>query len=96
MNCFPSFCVVSVVSDGLCCKLTQICSKPRSLLWAMERGKPDDFMTTKDTLQLVKKIGSGQFAEVYYGMFLLLFFSFFLLLLSNENMRFPYKYYVSL
>ncbi|KAL8574212.1 hypothetical protein ACOMHN_066395 [Nucella lapillus] len=51
--------------DGLCCKLTQTCAKPRSLLWAMERGKQDEYTSTKDTLHLVKRLGSGQFAEVW-------------------------------
>ncbi|KAL5005113.1 hypothetical protein ScPMuIL_018569 [Solemya velum] len=55
------------VSDGLCCRATQVCVKPRSLLWTLERGKQDEFATTKDSLQLIRKIGSGQFADVWLG-----------------------------
>lgn len=52
-------------ADGLCCKLSQTCAKPRSLLWSMERGKQDEFCTSKSTLHLTKRLGSGQFAEVW-------------------------------
>lgn len=54
-------------SDGLCFKLTQICAKPQSVLWAMERGKHDEFTTRKDTIHFIKKVGGGQFAEVWLG-----------------------------
>ncbi|KAL3848375.1 hypothetical protein ACJMK2_019237 [Sinanodonta woodiana] len=57
----------SEVADGLCCKLTQVCQKPRSLIWAMDRGKPDEFGTTRESICLLRKIGSGQFAEVWLG-----------------------------
>ncbi|RUS84391.1 hypothetical protein EGW08_007853 [Elysia chlorotica] len=52
-------------ADGLCCKLASTCAKPRSLIWAMERGKEDEFMTERSTLQLIRRLGSGQFAEVW-------------------------------
>ncbi|GFO40045.1 tyrosine-protein kinase [Plakobranchus ocellatus] len=52
-------------ADGLCCKLASTCAKPRSLIWAMERGKDDEFMTDRSTLQLIRRLGSGQFAEVW-------------------------------
>lgn len=53
--------------DGLCCKLLQACLKPRSLLWAFERGNPDEFHTERESIVLIKKLGSGQFAEVWLG-----------------------------
>lgn len=52
-------------ADGLCCKLQQMCMKPRSLIWAFDRGKSDEYATTRDTVLRVKKLGSGQFAEVW-------------------------------
>lgn len=52
-------------TDGLCCKLTQTCAKPRSLLWAMERGRQDEYTSSRETLHLIKRLGSGQFAEVW-------------------------------
>ncbi|XP_045200038.2 tyrosine-protein kinase SRK2-like isoform X1 [Mercenaria mercenaria] len=57
----------SEAADGLCCKLTQVCGKPRSLSWASERGKDDDYTSLKETVQLTKRIGSGQFADVWLG-----------------------------
>lgn len=54
-------------ADGLCCKLQQTCMKPRSLIWAFDRGKSDEYATTRDTVLRVKKLGSGQFAEVWLG-----------------------------
>ncbi|KAK3095989.1 hypothetical protein FSP39_021779, partial [Pinctada imbricata] len=54
----------TVSADGLCCKLAQPCIKPRSLIWAFDRGKSDEFGTTRDTILLIRKLGSGQFAEV--------------------------------
>lgn len=60
-------CVFTESADGLCCKLSQICGKPRSLSWASERGKEDDYTTSKETVQLTKRIGSGQFADVWLG-----------------------------
>ncbi|XP_012945499.1 tyrosine-protein kinase SRK2 [Aplysia californica] len=51
--------------DGLCCKLASTCAKPRSLIWAMERGKEDEFVTTRSTLHLTRRLGGGQFAEVW-------------------------------
>lgn len=53
--------------DGLCCKLLQPCMKPRSLLWAFERGKNDEYATERESIVLIKKLGSGQFAEVWLG-----------------------------
>ncbi|XP_052218900.1 tyrosine-protein kinase SRK2-like isoform X2 [Dreissena polymorpha] len=53
--------------DGLCSKLTQVCDKPRSVAWAQERGKEDGYSTPRDSVQTVKRLGSGQFADVYAG-----------------------------
>ena len=53
--------------DGLCCKLLQSCLKPRSLLWAFERGKHDEYATERESIVLIRKLGSGQFAEVWLG-----------------------------
>lgn len=66
-------CLVTDSADGLCCKLVSTCVKPRSLIWAMERGKDDEFVTDRNTLHLIKKLGSGQFAEVWLGKFHILF-----------------------
>ncbi|PVD18616.1 hypothetical protein C0Q70_21166 [Pomacea canaliculata] len=33
----------------------------------MERGRQDEYNTTRDTLHLVKRLGSGQFAEVWHA-----------------------------
>uniref|UniRef100_A0A0B6ZUP3 Tyrosine-protein kinase n=1 Tax=Arion vulgaris TaxID=1028688 RepID=A0A0B6ZUP3_9EUPU len=52
-------------ADGLCCKLVTTCAKPRSLIWAMERGTQDEYTTQRSTLHLIKLLGSGQFAEVW-------------------------------
>lgn len=54
-------------ADGLCCKLSQVCGKPRSLAWASERGKEDEYTTPRESVTLTKKIGSGQFADVWAG-----------------------------
>lgn len=61
------FCDFTDNADGLCCKLQQMCMKPRSLIWAFDRGKADEYATTRDTVLRVKKLGSGQFAEVWLG-----------------------------
>ncbi|CAG5135275.1 unnamed protein product, partial [Candidula unifasciata] len=53
-------------ADGLCCKLLTTVAKPRSLVWAMERGKDDEYMTERSTLHLIRRLGSGQFAEVWH------------------------------
>lgn len=66
--CDKSFFVIFTDNaDGLCCKLQQMCMKPRSLIWAFDRGKSDEYATTRDTVLRVKKLGSGQFAEVWLG-----------------------------
>ncbi|XP_064615394.1 tyrosine-protein kinase SRK3-like [Liolophura sinensis] len=57
----------SELADGLCCKLTQICPKPRSLLWAMDRGKTDQWESPRERIRFVMKLGSGQFADVWLG-----------------------------
>lgn len=54
-------------ADGLCCKLTQVCGKPRSLSWAQERGKEDEYSISKESIHLTKRLGGGQFADVYLG-----------------------------
>jgi len=51
--------------DGLCCKLASTCAKPRSLIWAHERGKEDEFVTERSTLTWIRRLGSGQFSEVW-------------------------------
>lgn len=51
--------------DGLCCKLLSTCTKPRSLIWAMERGRDDEFVADRNTLCLTRRLGGGQFAEVW-------------------------------
>lgn len=57
----------SEAADGLCCKLTQACGKPRSLYWTHERGMDDSFTAPRDSVKLLKRIIIGQFADVWLG-----------------------------
>ena len=50
-----------VNADGLCCKLTKPCPK---------EPEPVPFMqieVDRDSLRLVKRLGAGQFGEVWQG-----------------------------
>jgi len=57
-----SFVVVSEMDDGLCCRLTRACPKePEPIPFKdLEVNRPD--------IQLSKKLGQGQFGEVWAGM----------------------------
>ena len=67
VRCWSTVFFFAESADGLCCKLSQVCGKPRSLTWAMERGKEDDYSISRDVINRVKRVGSGQFADVWLG-----------------------------
>lgn len=54
-------------ADGLCHRLTQSCPKPKPVMWDMSRETRDHWEIERDSLQFEKKIGNGNFGEVWYG-----------------------------
>ncbi|CAB3361514.1 Hypothetical predicted protein [Cloeon dipterum] len=54
-------------SHGLCCMLTQPCPKPRPERWDLSPAHVDRWEIDRNELVLTKKLGSGNFGEVWLG-----------------------------
>ena len=57
--CVPS----AEQSDGLCRKLEKICEKPK----AQKPWDKDAWEISKESIKMMKKLGAGQFGEVWLG-----------------------------
>lgn len=62
--CSPT---LSEQADGLCCRLTRACPKPKPLMWDMSRETRDKWEIPRDSLEFIQKLGAGQFGEVWRG-----------------------------
>ncbi|XP_064625819.1 proto-oncogene tyrosine-protein kinase Yrk-like isoform X1 [Lineus longissimus] len=54
-------------ADGLCCRLTKPCPKPKPTMWDMSRETKDQWEIDRKQLVLSVKLGAGQFGEVWRG-----------------------------
>ncbi|XP_013406851.1 tyrosine-protein kinase SRK2 isoform X5 [Lingula anatina] len=57
-----------VRADGLCYHLTSPCKKPAPQMWDLSPETKDKWEIPRNQLELVQKLGSGQFGEVWKGM----------------------------
>ncbi|XP_032236190.2 tyrosine-protein kinase SRK2 [Nematostella vectensis] len=55
-------------ADGLCCMLTQACSGEKPQTAGLSYGTKDAWEIPRESLQLQKKLGQGQFGEVWSGL----------------------------
>ncbi|XP_046355449.2 tyrosine-protein kinase SRK2-like [Haliotis rufescens] len=54
-------------SDGLCQKLTDSCPKPKPVMEDLSRETKDTWEIPRESLTLAKRLGAGQFGEVWRG-----------------------------
>ena len=57
-------------SNGLCHTLTVACPKPRPTMWDLSPQTRDKWEIDRTELEFIRKLGSGNFGEVWYGKFL--------------------------
>jgi len=53
--------------DGLCCVLKEPCKKPKPVMSDLSSSTKDNYEIQRSSLQFIKKLGSGQFGEVWKG-----------------------------
>lgn len=58
-------------ANGLCHKLTIPCPKPKPHLWDLSPDTRDEWEISRSSLQLIRKLGSGNFGDVWYGKLLI-------------------------
>ena len=56
---------------GLCCKLSQPCPKPTPVLYDLSRETRDQWEINRNEISLERKLGAGNFGEVWYGKFII-------------------------
>lgn len=54
-------------ANGLCHKLTIACPKPKPVVWDLSPETRDEWEIPRNSVQLLRKLGSGNFGEVWYG-----------------------------
>ena len=57
-------------ADGLCHKLTMVCPKPKPVMEDLSRETKDDWEIPRESLTFEKRLGAGQFGEVWKGQLL--------------------------
>lgn len=55
-------------ANGLCHRLTSPCPKPEPVVWDLSQGTRDAWEIPRESVQLVRKLGSGNFGDVWYGL----------------------------
>lgn len=55
-------------ANGLCHKLTIACPKPKPVVWDLSPETRDEWEIPRNSVQLLRKLGSGNFGEVWYGL----------------------------
>ncbi|UYV81745.1 hypothetical protein LAZ67_20002184 [Cordylochernes scorpioides] len=55
-------------SNGLCHQLTQACPKPKPHMWDLSPETRDEWEIPRTALHFIRKLGSGNFGEVWHGM----------------------------
>ncbi|EEC10596.1 tyrosine kinase, putative, partial [Ixodes scapularis] len=55
-------------ANGLCHKLTIACPKPKPVVWDLSPETRDEWEIPRSSVQLIRKLGSGNFGEVWYGL----------------------------
>ncbi|UYV77821.1 hypothetical protein LAZ67_15002434 [Cordylochernes scorpioides] len=54
-------------ADGLCFQLTHPCPKTQPQLWDLSHHVQKNWEIDRNDLQFIRKVGSGNFGEVWYG-----------------------------
>lgn len=60
------FCVLGE-ANGLCHTLTVACPKLRPTIWDLSPQTRDKWEIDRAELEFIRKLGSGNFGEVWYG-----------------------------